>query len=60
MHPVCKEKEADLEYNGYLLWGLIAVELFMSFSFIKSHSILPESLLLSFRASYIIDLSILF
>ena len=33
---------------------------FMSFSFIKSHSILPESLLLSFRASYIIDLSILF
>ena len=33
---------------------------FMSFSFIKSHSILPESLLLSFHASYIIDLSILF
>ena len=44
MHPVCKEKEADLEYNGYLLWGLIAVELFMSFSFLGYIHIEPISI----------------
>lgn len=44
MHPVYKEKEADLEYNGYLLWGLIAVELFMSFSFLGYIHIEPISI----------------
>ena len=39
-----KKKEQKKENNGYLLWGLIAVELFMSFSFLGYIHIEPISL----------------
>lgn len=39
-----REKKEKMEGSGYLLWGLIAVELFMSFSFLGYVHIEPISL----------------
>lgn len=44
MHPVDNKRESDFEYNGYLFWGLIAIELFMSFSFLGYIHIDPISI----------------
>ena len=39
-----KREEKDTENNKYLFWGLIAIELFMSFSFLGYVHIEPISL----------------
>lgn len=44
MKPVSERKKNGTEKDGYLLWGLIAIELFMSFSFLGYVHIEPLSL----------------
>lgn len=44
MYPVHNKQKSDFEYNGYLFWGLIAIELFMSFSFLGYIHIDPISI----------------
>lgn len=44
MLSLFRKSEKDMEYNGYLFWGLVAIEFFMSFSFLGYIHIEPISL----------------
>ena len=44
MLSLFRKSEKDMEYNGYLFWGLVAIEFFMSFSFLGYIHIEPMSL----------------